>query len=246
MHGLSRKSFMTRQRGNILIGVIVGLVLGLGIALGVAVYVTKVPVPFLNKTQRGGAEQDEAEARKNRDWDPNAPLAGKNAARPAPATSTPAVVTPPAAASTPAAPPVPVVVAPTRPPAATASSARPAVRSAPVPAEAKATPQSADPLGDLARARAGGGGSTNAAAASADPFLYFVQAGAFRTPEDAESQRAKLSLMGVPVRVTEREQSGRTVYRVRAGPFDKKDEADLLKERLDGGGLESALVRVQR
>jgi cell division protein FtsN len=239
LHDLSRKSFMTRQRGNILIGLIVGLVLGLGIALGVAVYVTKVPVPFLNKTQRGGAEQDEAEARKNRDWDPNAPLAGKNATRPAPAASNSTVVNPPVAGSTPAAPPVPVVVAPTKSATAAASSSRSTARSAPVPAEANATPQSADPLGDLARSRSGN-------AASADPFLYFVQAGAFRTPEDAESQRAKLSLMGVPARVTEREQSGRTVYRVRAGPFDKKDEADVLKERLDGGGLESALVRVQR
>jgi cell division protein FtsN len=52
--------------------------------------------------------------------------------------------------------------------------------------------------------------------------------------------------MGVEARVTEREQAGRTVYRVRAGPFNKKEDADRLKERLDGGGLESALVRVQR
>jgi cell division protein FtsN len=76
--------------------------------------------------------------------------------------------------------------------------------------------------------------------------MYFVQAGAFRTTDDAEAQRAKLSLMGVEAKVTEREQAGRTVYRVRAGPFNKKDDADRLKERLDGGGLESALVRVQR
>ena len=229
---------MTRQRGNILIGLILGLVLGLGVALGVAVYVTKVPVPFLSKTLRGGAEQDEAEARKNRDWDPNAPLAGKNAVRPAPGGSIPGAVAP-----TTATPPVPVVVVPIKPAAASvaaASSARPAVRPGPVPAEANVTPPSADPLGDLARSRAG------ASVGGGEPFLYFVQAGAFRTPEDAESQRAKLSLMGVPVRITEREQSGRTVYRVRAGPFDKKDEADQLKERLDGGGLEAALVRVQR
>jgi cell division protein FtsN len=76
--------------------------------------------------------------------------------------------------------------------------------------------------------------------------MYFVQAGAYRTTDDAESQRAKLSLMGVEARVTEREQAGRTVYRVRAGPFNRKDEADRLKERLDSGGLESNLVRVQR
>jgi len=241
----------TRQRGNIVIGLIVGLVLGLGVALGIAVYVTKVPIPFVTKTQRGGAEQDEAEARKNRDWDPNAPLAGK-AGAPKPAATGPVAPAPgdntAVAPGTPPppAPPVPVVVAP---------AAKP-TRPAPVPAEANALPPSNDPLGDLARARAGGSSTTTASAApssgsnnaapGADPFMYFVQAGAFRTTEDAEAQRAKLSLMGVEARVTEREQAGRTVYRVRAGPFNKKDEADRLKERLDSGGLESALVRVQR
>lgn len=238
-----------RQSGNTIIGLIVGLVLGLGVALGIAVYVTKVPIPFMTKTQRGGAEQDEAEARKNRDWDPNAPLAGKsNAQRPATAAVPEVSAAPPQPASVgplhPPSGPVPVVVAPSAAP-------RPA-RTAPVPAEANALPPSNDPIGDLARARSGGGTSVATANASSgvsaatDPFVYFVQAGAFRTPEDAEAQRAKLSLMGVEAKVTEREQAGRTVYRVRAGPFNKKDEADRLKERLDGGGLESALVRVQR
>jgi cell division protein FtsN len=240
-----------RQSGNIVIGLIIGLVLGLGVALGIAVYVTKVPIPFMTKTQRGGAEQDEAEARKNRDWDPNAPLAGKSApargAAPAPAPATAAAPSTQPATVGPLNPPsgpVPVVVAPgTRGSDAPATTPPRAARTAPVPAEANATPSS-DPLGDLARARAGT--SSSSASASTDPFMYFVQAGAFRTPEDAEAQRAKLSLMGVEARVTEREQAGRTVYRVRAGPFNKKDDADHLKERLDSGGLESALVRVQR
>jgi len=66
------------------------------------------------------------------------------------------------------------------------------------------------------------------------------------TPEDAEAQRAKLSLMGVEAKVTEREQSGRQVFRVRVGPFDKKEDADRSKERLEASGVETALVRVQR
>jgi cell division protein FtsN len=97
--------------------------------------------------------------------------------------------------------------------------------------------KSTDPLGDLAASRA---------TAAADPFYYFVQAGAFRTPEDAEAQRAKLSLMGVDAKVTEREQSGRQVDRVRVGPFDRKEEADRQKEKLESSGVETALVRVQR
>jgi cell division protein FtsN len=213
---------MTRQqRGSTLIGFIFGVLVGLAGALAVAVYVTKVPIPFVNKNQTASPELDAAEARKNRDWNPNAPLAGKSAAR---AASAPAgLVPPPGNAAIPA-------PAPTAPAVAGGPGAAPAAK--------PATAAAADPLGDLARAKAG--------VSSADPFLYFVQAGAFRTTDDAESQRAKLSLMGVEAKVTEREQAGRLVYRVRAGPFERKDEADRMKERLESGGLEAALVRVQR
>lgn len=230
----------SRQQGNFAIGLIVGLVLGLGVALGVAVYVTKVPVPFMTKTQPRAAEQDEAEARKNRDWDPNSPLYGKQQPKPPATSGAPAGGNPPVTT----APPVPAIAAQpgatpqtATPPAAAVTPAMPRTPQAANP------PASADPLGDLARARAGLPASGDAAS---DPFVYFVQAGAFRTSDDAEAQRAKLSLMGVEVRVTEREQAGRPVFRVRAGPYSKKDDADRLKERLDGAGFDAALVRVQR
>ena len=38
-----------KQSGGTVIGLVIGLVLGMGVALLVAVYVTKLPVPFLNK-----------------------------------------------------------------------------------------------------------------------------------------------------------------------------------------------------
>ena len=65
---------LSTQRGNTLVGFILGLVVGLLVALGVAVYVTKVPIPFLNKGLTRNAEQDAAEQKKNKDWDPNGPL----------------------------------------------------------------------------------------------------------------------------------------------------------------------------
>ena len=201
-----------QQRGNTVLGLIMGVLIGLGGALAVAVYVTKVPVPFLNKNQPRSTDTDAAEAKKNKDWDPNAPLAGKNQVKPAP----------------------PVTIAP-----------EPEV----VPNKAKA---STDPLGDLAKAKSAAKPSAEKpvaekpVAGGVEPFNYFIQVGAFRTPEDAEQQRAKLSLMGFQAKVTEREQSGRTVYRVRLGPFDKKDDADTTKEKLDSQSVEAALVRVQR
>ena len=84
------------QHGGTFLGIIIGVVIGLAGALAVAIYVTKVPVPFMNKNQPRKAEQDAAEAQKNKNWDPNAPLYGKNPARPASAASEPAAA--PAAA----------------------------------------------------------------------------------------------------------------------------------------------------
>ena len=76
--------------------------------------------------------------------------------------------------------------------------------------------------------------------------MYFVQVGAYARREDAEQQRARIGLLGMPAKVSEREQSGRTVYRVRLGPFDRKEEADAVQQRLTGNGVEAALVRVER
>ncbi len=58
------------QRGGFGVGVVVGLLGGLVLALGVAVFVTKAPVPFVDKVPGRTAEQDAAEAEKNRQWDP--------------------------------------------------------------------------------------------------------------------------------------------------------------------------------
>jgi cell division protein FtsN len=80
----------------------------------------------------------------------------------------------------------------------------------------------------------------------ADPFTYFVQVGAYARSEDAEQQRARVGMMGMSAKISEREQSGRTMYRVRLGPFERKDEADAAQQRLAANGVEAALVRVER
>lgn len=77
-------------------------------------------------------------------------------------------------------------------------------------------------------------------------FTYLVQVGAYTRADDAEAQRAKLALQGFTALVQEREQAGRTVYRVRIGPFAAKAEADALQSRLKDSGVEGQLVRVQK
>lgn len=206
-----------QQRGGTILGLIIGLILGLGIALGVAVYVTKVPVPFLDKGEKSKTEASESE--RNRNWDPNSPLYGGTPSPAAPS------ISPTENAGA-------VVVTPldpvAQPPAATA-----------------------DPLGDLANAKlkaaeAKASAASAASTAAADGFSYFVQAGAFRTQGDADAQRAKLAMLGWEARLSEREQNGRPVFRVRVGPFAKRSDAEQLKQKLDGAGVDSALVRVQQ
>jgi len=237
----SNKGSAPRQRGGFAVGLIIGLLIGLALALGVALYVTKVPVPFVNKVPQRTAGQDAAEAEKNKNWDPNSPLYGKNPAKPTTAAS--GVVTPPPATAPATATTAPVI------PGMPSTTPPPATTSAAVPAPKASSPASTrDPAAILADkpAREPKAAASGAVASGPDPFNYFVQAGAYGRTEDAEQQRAKLAMMGMEGKLTEREQSGRTVYRVRVGPFDKKADADAAKEKLDAAGVESALVRVQR
>lgn len=222
-----------RQYGGTLAGLIVGLLIGLAVALGVAMYVTKAPVPLMDRGVTRKPDQDAQEQERNKDWNPNSGLGSK---------SVPTTPSAPAEAENTAAP-APEAVAPA--PTVPASPAK-APAQAPAPA---ASSKTADPLGDLMQSRAKGATSGDKAASndpSADPFQYYVQAGAFRTTEDAEAQRAKLAMMGLDAKVSEREQAGKPVFRVRMGPFGRKVEADILQERLKGQGVETALVRVQR
>ena len=204
------------QRGGTLLGFVLGLVIGLVIALGVAMYVTKVPTPFSNKNQSRSADQDAVEAQKNKDWNPNAAIQSKPAAPEAPAEGTTTQSS--ASAPTVTADPLADMIKKQSPSAAPAASA---------PTAATSTP------------------STPSNAAN-DPFTYFVQAGAFKSANDADAQKAKLSMMGIEAKVSEREQAGRAIFRVRSGPFDDKEQAEKIKARLDDNGMDAALVRVQR
>ena len=131
-------------------------------------------------------------------------------------------------------------------PAAASQPAAPAAVAAPRPTPAAATTPAAPTKAAAASASADGTTAAKSTKPGADAFTYFVQVGAYARPEDAEQQRARVGLMGLSAKITEREQSGRTVYRVRLGPFDRKEAADAAQERLAGNGVEAALVRVER
>jgi len=224
------------QRGGFIVGLVIGLLAGLGVALVVALYITKAPVPFVNKVPQRTAEQDAAEAERNRHWDPNAPLAGKNPARPNPAASEPAA----APVSAPSAPVAAAAGAASAPRAAAASAPRPGRDPAAILAgqDQSATAATAMPRPAAASAPAG--------PASGVAVQFFVQVGAYSTPEDADAQRAKVAMTGLTAKVMSREQNGRTVYRVRLGPYDNRTVAEDVQDKLANVGMEANLVRVER
>ena len=201
--------------GGFALGLVVGLLVGLSLALAVALYISKVPIPFVDKVPTRSAEQDAAEAARNKDWDPNAPLAGKSAVRPAAAASGR------------------VDASPKSSPGASAAAAASSPRSGRDPA-AILSGGAAEPTARK---------STGSAPAA---FVFYVQAGAYSRAEDAEQQRASVTMLGFEARVSEREQSGRTVYRVRIGPFDQRDDAEAVQSRLVAAKIESNLVRAER
>jgi len=79
-----------------------------------------------------------------------------------------------------------------------------------------------------------------------DPFIYYMQAGAFSKQDDAEAVRARLAMQGLNARLSTRERNGAPVYRVRIGPFDTRQEAENQAERVRSAGAEATLVRVER
>jgi cell division protein FtsN len=232
------------QNGGTLLGIVAGLLVGLAVALTVAIYVTKVPVPFVQKVTPAASPKPEDEAKKNSTWDPNAPLYGKH-----PAGTKPSGEAAVDANINPNAPP----------PSALPASAAGAGAKADKP---KPTAAADDPIAKIAKATQTSPPSPTAAAAAkpstaptqaeppvakpGDPWVYFLQAGAFRDNVQAEAQRAKLALGGFDAKITEREQAGSPIYRVRMGPYNTLDDVNKAKAKLDIQGIEGATVRIPR
>lgn len=97
----------------------------------------------------------------------------------------------------------------------------------------------------------GGSGSAEApapdATAGRQPAAdgrYLLQAGSFRSYEDADRLKASLALLGVEARIQEVELPGGEIWhRVRIGPFSDRDEINRVRERLARNNVEAILLR---
>ncbi len=86
--------------------------------------------------------------------------------------------------------------------------------------------------------------TTNASAASADTGAhYLLQAGAYQASGDAEALKAKIALLGLGARVESAQIGGKTVYRVRLGPYGSARELAAAKQTLQASGLQVIALR---
>lgn len=79
-----------------------------------------------------------------------------------------------------------------------------------------------------------------------DDARYVLQAGAFGDAGDAEAVKARIALLGLGARVEPATiDGGRTVYRVRMGPYDSAAALAEAKRKLAEGGLPSLAIRAR-
>jgi cell division septation protein DedD len=74
---------------------------------------------------------------------------------------------------------------------------------------------------------------------------YILQAGAFGASGDAEAVKARIALLGLSARVEGATIQGKTVYRVRLGPYGTASELADAKRKLASGGLPALAIKAR-
>lgn len=76
--------------------------------------------------------------------------------------------------------------------------------------------------------------------------LFYLQAGAFQKPADADNLKAKLALTGMDVQIQDVAVADKgTLHRVRVGPFRSPEEMNKARTQLAQGGLQTTVVKVK-
>ncbi|MGH8766438.1 MAG: SPOR domain-containing protein [Burkholderiales bacterium] len=76
--------------------------------------------------------------------------------------------------------------------------------------------------------------------------VFFIQAGSFQNPADADNQKAKIAILGFEssVEPTALPDKG-TWYRVRLGPYTALEELNRVRKLLSQNGIDASLVKVK-
>ena len=194
-------------------GILYGLILGLAIAAAVAWWFNRMPSPFIDKT---GTANSGAQA--------------------------PAKQTNDNAAVAPAAAPAPVN--------AQGENGQPiALPGKP----GDAVPEKRFQFPDILSGKTDG---TTPAAKPADaakaaeaakpveaPTGFYLMAGSFQKPSDAEAQKANLALIGFDASVQKAVIGEKVWYRVKIGPFKRQDDANRARNELKENGVDAVPAR---
>jgi cell division protein FtsN len=76
--------------------------------------------------------------------------------------------------------------------------------------------------------------------------VYFVQAGSFQNPADADNQKARLAILGFESSVEPANLPDKgTWYRVRMGPYTKIEDINRIRQALAQNGIDASLVKIK-
>ena len=80
----------------------------------------------------------------------------------------------------------------------------------------------------------------------ANKDVYFIQAGSFQNPADADNQKARLAILGFESSVEPANLPDKgTWYRVRMGPYTKVEEINRVRQSLAQNGIDANLVKIK-
>jgi cell division protein FtsN len=85
----------------------------------------------------------------------------------------------------------------------------------------------------------------NTAATAPVSRRYLLQAGAFERSADADDLKARIALSGEAARVESAEVNGKTMYRVRLGPYNDATAAERARANLAGQGIRADSIAIQ-
>ena len=97
---------------------------------------------------------------------------------------------------------------------------------------------SADPIADIATGKTTADTKTD--------VVFFVQTGAFASQSEADAQKASLAMQGMQSQISEGLIDGKSVWRVRIGPFANVDDSGIVRSKLTGMGIKPAVIKVNK
>lgn len=204
-----------KQGGDTLISMFAGIVIGIVIAFGVVWYLNKAPLPFLSKSARPGRPQVKSAG------PTPLPLPGRPGGQMGekPKFEFYKILPGNEAAAPAPTGPAPVAAGPTASvPAATTTGTAAAAPAAPPKAPATNPTQTSGP--------------------------FYLQAGAFQKPEQADSLKARLAIQGFDTTVQRVRLAGKgVVSRVWLGPYATEEEMQRVRSELAQNGIQATVVQ---